>query len=97
MLPFAVSIPDTAKEKVVFARYFTDQEMLECIQRTPAVRYLNAFVSTLIEGGYSKITIQRYIRSAAHLSHWQGRCGKAPADLDRASITEFKRHPHNDN
>jgi site-specific recombinase XerD len=94
VLPFAVSIPDTEKEKIVFASYFTDHVMLECIQRTPAARYLDTFVSTLLAGRYSKVTIQRYIRSAAHLTHWQGQCGKSLADLDGASVREFKRHLH---
>src|SRR5581483_2274916 len=82
----------TAKEKVVFERYFTDRVVLDCIERTPAAPYLDAFVSALKEGGYSKVTIQRYVRSAAHLSHWQQQRGQALTDLDERSVREFKKH-----
>jgi hypothetical protein len=76
----------------MFDRYFTDRVMLECIERTPAAPYLDAFVSALKEGGYSRVTIQRYVRSAAHLSHWQPQRAQMLTDLDEPSIREFKRH-----
>lgn len=76
----------------MFERYFTDRVMLECIERTPAAPYLDAFASALKEGGYSKITIQRHVRSAAHLAHWQRQRRQILTDLDEPSIREFKRH-----
>ena len=41
----------------MFERYFTDRVTLECIERTPAAPFLDAFASALREGGYSKVTI----------------------------------------
>jgi site-specific recombinase XerD len=91
---FCLSITDTAKEDTMWTSYFPNPDTLNLIQRTPAAPYLDSFVSALVGTGYKPTTIQRYLRSAAHLSYWQQGRARSLADLERANIGEFKQHLH---
>jgi site-specific recombinase XerD len=76
----------------MFEQYFADPVMLDLIQHTPAAPYLDPLSTELVEAGYKPITIQRYLRSAAHLSYWL-HLQKRPLDAcESRSIEEFTRH-----
>ena len=68
MTLFAMSITDIAKEDIMLTHCFSDPVMLDLIQHTAAAPHLEGLITALIEGGYSPVTIQRYVRAAAHLS-----------------------------
>lgn len=72
--------------------YFPNSDALHLIQSTPAAPYLDSFTAALVGAGYKLTTIQRYLRSAAHLSYWQEGCARSLTALDKASIGEFKQH-----
>ena len=55
----------------MWTSYFPNLCTLIFIQQTPAEPYLDGFVTALVGMGYRPGTIQRYLRSAAHLSYWQ--------------------------
>jgi hypothetical protein len=92
MVLFAMLITDLVKEDVLLTCYFSDPVMLDLIQHTPAAPHLEGLIAALIEGGYSPVTIQRYARSAAHLSYWQQCRAQLLTDLDATNIGEFKQH-----
>jgi integrase/recombinase XerD len=89
-----LSITDTAKEDIMWASYFPNPGTANFIHQTPAEPYLDGFVAALIGAGYRPGTIQRYLRSAAHLSYWQRGRARSLADLEKANIDEFKEHLH---
>jgi integrase/recombinase XerD len=89
-----LSITDTAKENIMWTSYFPNVDTLNFIQQTPAEPYLDGFVVALTGTGYRPGTIQRYLRSAAHLSYWQRGRARSLADLEKADIDEFKEHLH---
>ena len=76
----------------MFASYFPNPDALHLIQGTSAAPYLDSFVAALLGTGYKPTTIQRYLRSAAHLSCWQQGRARSLTELDEASIGEFKQH-----
>jgi site-specific recombinase XerD len=92
MFFFSVSITDTAKEDIMLTSYFPNPGTLHLIQCTPAAPYLDEFAAALIRENYKPTTIQRYLRSAAHVSYWQQRRALSLTELDTASIGEFKQH-----
>jgi len=92
MFFFSVSITDTAKEYIMWTNYFSDPGTLHLIQCTPAAPYLDDFAAALIGGGYKATTIQRYLRSAAHVSYWHQGRARSLTELDKPSISEFKQH-----
>jgi site-specific recombinase XerD len=92
MFFFSVSITDTAKEYIMWTNYFPNPCALRAIRCTPAAPYLDGFAAALIGAGYRPGTIQRYIRSAAHMTHWQRGRARSLGELDSASIGEFKQH-----
>ena len=55
----------------MWTSYFPNPDTLRLIQQTPAAPYLDSFVAALVGTGYKPTTIQRYLRSAAHLGYWQ--------------------------
>jgi site-specific recombinase XerD len=87
-----MSITDIAKEDIMLTHYFSDPVMLDLIQHTAAAPHFEGLIAALIEGGYSPVTIQRYVRAAAHLSYWQQRRAQSLTDLDAKNIGEFKQH-----
>jgi len=78
----------------MWTSYFPNVDTLSFIRQTPAEPYLDGFVAALIGTGYRPGTIQRYVRSAAHLSYWQWRRALSLAVLENADIDEFKDHLH---
>lgn len=72
--------------------YFPNPGKLHLIQCTPAAPYLDGLAAALLRAGYKPATIQRYLRSAAHLSCWQQGRARSLTELDTASIGEFKQH-----
>jgi len=78
----------------MWTSYFPNVDTSNFIQQTPAEPYLDSFVVALIGTGYRPGTIQRYLRSAAHLSYWQRGRARSLADLEKADIDEFKEHLH---
>jgi site-specific recombinase XerD len=94
MFCFCLSITDTAKEDIMWTSYFPNVDTLNFIQQTPAEPYLDGFVVALAGTGYRPGTIQRYLRSAAHLSYWQRGRARSLADLEKADIDKFKEHLH---
>src|SRR5215831_2799329 len=76
----------------MLTHYFSDPVMLDLIQRTPAAAYLDCLSAELVATGYKPTTIQRYLRSAAHVSYWQRLRGRSLTELDPVCIEEFKRH-----
>jgi hypothetical protein len=71
---------------------FSDPVMLNLIQHTAAAPHLEGLIAALIERRYSPVTIQRYVRAAAHLSYWQQRRARSLTDLDATNLGEFKQH-----
>jgi len=92
MFFFSVSVTDTAKEYIMLTNYFSNPGTLHLIQCTHAAPYLDGFAAALVGAGYSPATIQRYIRSAAHLTHWQKGRARSLGELDTASVGQFKQH-----
>ena len=76
----------------MWTSYFPNSGTLIFIRQTPAEPFLDRFVAALVGTGYKPGTIQRYLRSAAHLSYWQGGRARLLADLETADIVEFKEH-----
>lgn len=76
----------------MWTSYFPNPGTLSFIQQTPAEPYLDGFVAALVGAGYSPGTIQRYLRSAAHLSYWQRGRARSLADFETADIDDFKEH-----
>ena len=76
----------------MWTSYFPNSGALIFIRQTPAEPFLDRFVAALVGTGYKPGTIQRYLRSAAHLSDWQGGRARLLADLETADIDEFKEH-----
>lgn len=74
--------------------YFPNPDTLHLIQCTPAASYLDSFAAALGGAGYKPTTIQRYLRSAAHLGYWQQGRARPLTALDEVSIGEFKQHLH---
>lgn len=72
--------------------YFPNPGTLHLIQSTPAAAYLDGLAAALVGAGYKPITIQRYLRSAAHVSYWQQSRARPLTELDTPSIGEFKQH-----
>ena len=66
----------------MWTSYFPNVDTLNFIQQTPAEPYLEGFVGALIGTGYRPGTIQRYLRSVAHLSYWQRGRARSLADLE---------------
>jgi integrase/recombinase XerD len=92
MFFFTVSIPDTTKEYIMWTNYFPTPGTLHLIRCTPAAPYLDSFAKALYGAGYKPTSIQRYLRSAAHLSCWHEDHARSLTELDTASIGEFKQH-----
>ena len=76
----------------MWTSYFPNPGTLIFIQQTPAEPHLDGFVAALVDTGYTPGTIQRYVRSAAHLSYWQRGRTRSLADLETADIEKFKEH-----
>ena len=76
----------------MWTSYFPNSGTLIFIRQTPAEPFLDGFVAALVDTGYRPGTIQRYLRSAAHLSYWQRGRARLLADLETAEIDEFKEH-----
>ena len=76
----------------MWTSYFPNLCTLIFIQQTPAEPYLDGFITALVGMGYRPGTIQRYLRSAAHLSYWQRVRARSLVDLQAADIDEFKEH-----
>jgi len=76
----------------MLTNHFPNPGTLHLIQCTSAALYLDDFAAALIRGGYKPTTIQRYLRSAAHVSYWQQGRARSLTELDQASISEFKQH-----
>ena len=76
----------------MWTNYFPNPCALRAIRCTPAAPYLDGFAAALIGAGYRPGTIQRYIRSAGHMTHWQRSRARSLGELDSASIGEFKQH-----
>ena len=74
--------------------YFPNPDTLHLVQCTPAAPYLDSFAAALRGAGYKPTTIQRYLRSAAHLGYWQQRRARLLTEIDGTSIGEFKQHLH---
>jgi site-specific recombinase XerD len=89
-----MSITDTAKEDIMWTSYFPNPCTSIFIQQTPAEPYMDGFVAALVGTGYRPGTIQRYLRSAAHLSYWQRARERSLVDLQTTDIDEFKEHLH---
>ena len=53
----------------MLTHYFSDRVMLDLIQHTAAAPHLEGLIAALIERDYSPVTIQRYVRAAAHLTY----------------------------
>ena len=73
----------------MLTHYFSDPVMLDLIQRTPAAAYLDCLSAELVATGYKPTTIQRYLRSAAHVSYWQRLRGRSLTELDPVCIEEL--------
>jgi hypothetical protein len=76
----------------MWTSYFPNPGTFILIQQTPAEPYLDGFVAALVGTGYRPGTIQRYLRSAAHLSYWQRGRARSLADLETPDVDEFKEH-----
>ena len=76
----------------MWTSYFPNLCTLIFIQQTPAEPYLYGFITALVGMGSRPGTIQRYLRSAAHLSYWQRVRARSLVDLQAADIDEFKEH-----
>jgi len=76
----------------MWTSYFPNPCTSLFIQPTPAEPYMDGFVAALVSTGYRPGTIQRYLRSAAHLSYWQRARERSLVDLQTTDIDEFKEH-----
>lgn len=76
----------------MIANYFDYLQTLELIRSTPAGPYLESFARELEALGYSRSTIERYLRTAAHVSRWARDVGVPIHELDASSLERFSLH-----
>lgn len=72
--------------------YFVAPKTLGRLRSGPSGPYLDGFAASLARDGYSRATVARYLRAAAHLGHFLSRQGGKLADIDLSTAGDFFRH-----
>lgn len=72
--------------------YIPDPARRALVERTVAASHVDGFIAEMVEAGYQRITIQDYLRAAAHLSDWLHHSGRFLIDLDVKTIESFRQH-----
>lgn len=75
--------------------FFSDPGDVELIRAFVVGARLDDFAVHLGRQGYAHVTIQNYVRAAAHLGLWATRQGIPPAEIDHRTLELFGQHLQN--
>lgn len=73
-------------------KYFSAPKTLRRLRAGLSGAHIDGFAETLEHQGYSHATAIRYLRAAAHLGCFVQRKGAALADINAATLEDFRRH-----
>ena len=76
----------------MFEQYFNRHSRIKSLRDGPSGSLIEGFTKELCQGGYSRITVRRYIRAAEHFLCWRELEGIPILSLNQKYLERFGRH-----